>query len=261
MSKYTTELRYICEMKSGYSPEQLIDKSIGEIITASRPQIFNFYYPIYDEKHRKVIEEKILRHYYLREICCETYGMWQHYLNMTMNEIMPKYNKIYEMEELTAGKLIRNIDVYRDNTRTNDLLTLTKGVTENNLKSVLSGLTNTTENINRDELLKNLFSDTPQGTLSGVDTNTYLTDYRKNINEIDTDRTANMKTDNTTQDTGTINNDESVSNKGNVKDNGHEYGYRGIKQLYEILHDYLDKVVEIDDEIVYEMKDLFFKLW
>ena len=49
MSNYTSQLRYICEVQSGFTPAELNEKTIDEIITAAQPKIFNFRYPIYDE--------------------------------------------------------------------------------------------------------------------------------------------------------------------------------------------------------------------
>ena len=59
MSNYTTEVRYICETLAGET-ESKGYTSIDEIIAKSRPLIFDFDYPIYDEKYRAILEEKIL---------------------------------------------------------------------------------------------------------------------------------------------------------------------------------------------------------
>ena len=99
MSKYTTELRFICEQLSGESESQLGDK-VDSVIKKARSKIFNFSYPIFDEAYRSVIETKILKHFYFKEIGFETYGMWHMYLDTTMNEIMPFYNQLYESEKL-----------------------------------------------------------------------------------------------------------------------------------------------------------------
>lgn len=95
MSTYTTQVRYICESKSGFTPEQLLNKSIDEIISASRNNVFNFDFPVYDESFRSVLESTILLHFYTREIGAETVGLWQHYLCRKLREIMPRYNKLF----------------------------------------------------------------------------------------------------------------------------------------------------------------------
>lgn len=67
MSHYTTEVRYICEVYAEYTESQGY-KHVDEIIAKARPKIFDFYYPIFDEAYRSVLETKILRHYYTREL-------------------------------------------------------------------------------------------------------------------------------------------------------------------------------------------------
>ena len=74
MSKYTTELRYL--IQSGF------DLGLND-------------YPIFDENYRSKLNEKILNHYYMREIGFETAGLFKRYLNVKMNEIMPYYNQLY----------------------------------------------------------------------------------------------------------------------------------------------------------------------
>ena len=95
MSKYTTEVRYICETFSGLD-ESKGCFNINEIVQQSRSKIFSFDYPIFDETYRGVIETKILKHYYTREIGLETVGLWLHKLDVKMNEIMPYYNQLYK---------------------------------------------------------------------------------------------------------------------------------------------------------------------
>lgn len=94
MSKYTTEVRYVCESYAGLT-ESGDYTDINDIIANSEDKIFEEY-PIFDENYRSVLNTKILRHYYMREICAETVGLWKLYLNNTMNEIMPYYNQLYE---------------------------------------------------------------------------------------------------------------------------------------------------------------------
>ena len=75
MSNYTTQVRWICESKSGFTPEQLMNKTPDEIIDAARPSVFNFNYPIYDQAYKPVLESLILNHFYVREIGQETVGL------------------------------------------------------------------------------------------------------------------------------------------------------------------------------------------
>ena len=99
MSRYTTELRYICE--SYASAEKSTEySSVEDIIRDSVNKVFDFDYPIFDENYRNVLNTKIIRHFFTREIGFETVGLWKLKLNTKMNEIMPYYNKLYESEAL-----------------------------------------------------------------------------------------------------------------------------------------------------------------
>ena len=221
MSKYTTEVRYVCEVESGLVESQGFN-SINTILDNSRTKIFNFPYPIFDETYRPVLEKKILKHYYTREICAETVGLWKHYLDMRMNEIMPYYNKLYN-SELLAFNPLYDVDLTRDhnkkgavetegqttdsetstNTRT-DNLTRTDDLTDTVNNTRTDNLTETNTNTRTDHLSKvtqdsgtqgesgsnvdkntrwDVYSDTPQGALTNVSNDTYLTNARKIIDD------------------------------------------------------------------------------
>lgn len=109
MSKYTTELRFICETLCGYTESQGLSK-VEEIIAKSAPLIFDFDYPIFDDNYKIPLEIKIIRHFYLREIGFETLGIWKLKLNDKMNEIMPYFNQLYESELLKFNPLV-DVDV------------------------------------------------------------------------------------------------------------------------------------------------------
>ena len=100
MSKYTTELRFICETLANLNESVGYDggdvtkiDSVKEVIEASRQSIFNFDYPIFDQNYKVTLETKILRHFYTREIGEETYGLWKLRLEDKLNLIMPYYNQ------------------------------------------------------------------------------------------------------------------------------------------------------------------------
>ena len=51
MSKYTTELRYICESITGLTESKGVN-SVNDIIKQTATLIFSFDFTIYKEKHR-----------------------------------------------------------------------------------------------------------------------------------------------------------------------------------------------------------------
>ena len=109
MSKYTTEVRFICENSAGLSESEGAD-NVDSILDRCWNKVFNFDFPIFDENYRQVLCRKILKHYYTREIAHETVGRWKLALNAKLNEIMPYYNQLYKTQ-LNLEKLDPLTDV------------------------------------------------------------------------------------------------------------------------------------------------------
>lgn len=118
MSKYTTEVRFICENYAGQSQSQGGGK-VKDILNDSWNKVFDFDFPIFSEDYRKPLCIKILRHFYTREICEETVGLWKLRLEDKMNMLMPFYNKLYESELISIAPLVNyRYDTNRNATKT-----------------------------------------------------------------------------------------------------------------------------------------------
>ena len=77
---------------------------INEVVNSVANDIVGDY-PIFDEEYRGVLNAKILKHYYTREIGEETVGLWKFRLNTRMNEIMPYYNQLYKSQLIKFNPL------------------------------------------------------------------------------------------------------------------------------------------------------------
>lgn len=90
MAKYTTLLQTL--IKSGY------DLGMDT-------------YPMHQESYRLLLNDKIYKHYAYREIGFETPALFKHYLNMKMNEIMPYYNQLYDIQvEFLKQNVFQNVN-------------------------------------------------------------------------------------------------------------------------------------------------------
>lgn len=94
VSKYTTEVRFICENKADLN-ESKGASDVDTILTNSWDKIFTTQCTFFDPAYRAVLCKKILKHYYLREISSETVGIWILWMNTKLEEIMPYYNQLY----------------------------------------------------------------------------------------------------------------------------------------------------------------------
>lgn len=246
MSKYTTQVRFICESLAGYSDSQGYGK-VSEIIDNSWEQIFDFDFPIFDANYKSVLCKKILKHYYTREIGLETYGLWKLKLDTKMNEIMPYYNKRYESASLQFNPLwdvdytkVSNGDESGANSRESIGTSENKESTirdskrqiqedGNVLKNYNSQIENNKggedtfeTNRNGNENTVDRYSDTPQGGLVGMRNDNYLTRaeiINKDSESAGIDKTKYNSSD-TSKRTGSDSDNSSKVGKENINDVG-----------------------------------------
>lgn len=99
MSIYTTQLRWIVERKqheAGSDPDDY---------TACYQYLGLSDYPIFDENYRQHLNDKIIRHFYFREIGFETAAQFAFFMRRTMHEVMPYYNQLYESNNLITDPI------------------------------------------------------------------------------------------------------------------------------------------------------------
>lgn len=339
MSKYTTEVRFICESAAGLTNSTGYD-GINNVIAKAIPNVFSFNFPIFDETYRSVLCGKILKHYYTREICEETVGLWKLRLDTRMNEIMPFYNKLYKSELLEFNPLY-DVDITREgkkensatdndttqSTRTgtgNSETDATSKTTNTNTSSETSRGTNDSENEttvvatnegtnkttnnsttsaeskdNKTE--RDMYSDTPQGSLNNVDNETYLTNARKKTGigtktdtgsssgttdvEVSSEDNSTTTSSDTTTTTSSLdvsangesnqegntttsfrNNDTFNSNQIKNAESTEDYlervsGKQGGASYSKLLMEYRETFLNIDMQVIESLSDLFFGLW
>lgn len=204
MSKYTTELRYLIESN--------FDIGLDD-------------YPIFDESYRPLLNDKIINHYYFREIGMETAELFKRYLNQTMREIMPYYNQLYKSELLEFNPFYnvdKTVTADKNNNHVSDFIGNVTGKNQQTTDSENNQINNSKQqtttaansvgesvgNSTSTDKNKNVASDTPQGFLSinSIDNNTYATTAKMSNAESITNNKAtsnnseNGITDQTTAD-------------------------------------------------------------
>lgn len=253
MSKYTTEVRFICENSAGLSESEGAD-NVDSILDKCWNKVFNFDFPIFDENYRQVLCRKILKHYYTREIAHETVGRWKLALNAKLNEIMPYYNQLYKSELLEFNPFY-DVDLTRSregsgtSNRTSNN-TETNSGTSKNVSSDSS--TSNTDTLNR-------FSDTPQNSMDtqGIADSVPLTTVTK-VNEDNT--TTNESTDTLTRnDTKTGNGTENINNTDKYIET--VKGKQGTENYSSLLKKFRETFLNIDMMIINDCSDCFFTLW
>lgn len=254
---YPPTLKKLCIDLTGMSPDV---EGFETIIAQATPMIFDFAYPIFNESHRQNLEQKIIKRYFFREISCENVFEWKLRLDAKMNEIMPYYNKMYE----SVGYLTDILDDV-DYTRTfneqtantgNENTVSTQNI-ENNAESSGSSTSIGKTDVDNNQLVAS--SDTPQGQLTGLLDNTYLSAAAKTDAETHTtnndSNSRNARSSGTSKTDGTF---DTSSNRTGQRENvekvkGKMYGGSKAKLVME----YRKAILNIDAEIMGRLSDMF----
>lgn len=253
MSKYTTEVRFICENSAGLSESKGAD-NVDSILDKCWNKVFNFDFPIFDENYRQILCRKILKHYYTREIAHETVGRWKLALNVKLNEIMPYYNQLYKSELLEFNPFY-DVDLTRsrEGSGTSNKTSNNSETNSGTSKNVSNGSgTSNTDTLNR-------FSDTPQNSMDtqGIADSVPLTTVTK-VNEDNT--TTNERTDTITKnDNRTGNGTENINSTDKYIETVR--GKQGTENYSSMLMKFRETFLNIDMMIIDDCSDCFFTLY
>lgn len=231
MSKYTTQIRWIVENEQGDVPysadERYLERTYKKLGLSE--------YPIFDEDYRRLLNDKIIDHFYFREIGFETVAQFAWYLRRTMNEIMPYYNEMYVTQMQITDPLTDYDRSYKESW---DRHYKDSGTIED---------ASTNEHASHS---RNVFQDTPMSLLSNAGSPSVENlDYATNVTYDDANGTG--KADNTR----TLDTDK------------YDYGWkvhddlgRNHSQAY-LMKEYRDVFINIDMEVIEELENLFMGLW
>lgn len=194
-------------------------------------ELWDFEYPsFYTGNEKKEFEQKVIDHFYFRQIGQETVGRFLHCFRSKVREIMPYYIKLYESVKL-MDEVGDPFEAYN----------LTEELTKKGVETTTHGYGQTiTRKV--DETVKH--SDTPQGRIDNIDD--YMSDATKNDGE-------NVDTYGG-EDTVTVNAEGSgykLTRKGNI----------GVQPLGVEINYYRSALINVDMMIIDDLNDLFLKIY
>ena len=161
---------------------------IKDLAKASRSVIFDFDYPISNALGKERFEELFLKHYMFRRINYDTLLSFKLHLEVKLNDIMPKYNKMMEGFNNLAfdGTIETHERVLTDNKETTG---------SNNINSTSLDSSNN----------KTKFSETPQNQMVDVDSGEYVSEYTDVTNNSNGSSTSNATSNNQENETASEN--------------------------------------------------------
>lgn len=188
-------------------------------------------YPIFDERHRKVLNDKIISRYYHREIGHETDGMFVLAMRRKMHEIMPLYNQLYESERLKFNPLAGR-----------EYVETVANASESETSETQTGTSKTANTT--DSKARAVNSETPQTMLAG--NQDYATSASDSVSHtgVESDAETAGETSGKGVTSGTL--ERRITEKGGGS---------------EMLTAYRNTILNIDLMIVSELATLFMQVW
>ena len=218
--------------------------------TDARLHLSADYYPIYDESHRAELNEKIVRHYALREIGQETAQQFIFYLGMTMAEVMPYFNERY-----------RTLDLEYDPLDSMDMTTDSESGSESQSSGKASSTQDSTSNSSSKSdnssttTSKSFDSDVPQTGVVGD-----FARYASHANESQADSSGSASS---LQDSASHTTAHSATDfqhdSSNARGLSHVTGRS--QSAMSLIQEYRQAVINVDMEVVRSLEPCFLQVW
>lgn len=232
--------------------------------------IWDFEYPSYYEgDEKKAFEQKVIDHFYLRQIGAETVGRFLHYFRRTVREIMPLYIQRYKSVDLMKDPEIRPLDNYNmveTFKQTSEQEASGTATDRGTTSETSTGSGSGTKNNNDQGKNTAVHSETPESTLNislgapsleKVETIGHASDTTQNLEH-------KVLHEETTASENTESNGEHMNNRTETSssDNTTEHtltrrGNIGVTTYAQLLEGYRQTFLNIDMEIIDELEICF----
>lgn len=211
-------------------------------IVESGINIWDFDYPsFYEGEEKTKFEQKVIDHYYFRQIGQETVGRFLHYFRTKVREIMPYYIQLYDSE-----KYMKELD---DPFATVDYTETYSETREGQSSGSASSSSTTTANSEGSENLTHKFSNTPQGEISNLDR--YMTEASQDSSANSLEATSTGSGTNTNESESS----ETVSHTLTKK------GAMGVTTFGHDMIEFRQSFLNVDMMVIDELNDLFLKVY
>lgn len=223
-------------------------------LVESGVNIWDFDYPsYYKDEEKKAFEQKVIDHFYFRQIGQETPARWLHYFRTRIREIMPYYLDIYKSVELFKSvedplESYNLTETYKESASgsgsssdnsTSETSTTSSGHSESSIN----------ENLNNERK----HSDTPQGSITNLDE--YMTE-----GTLTKDTNTRDSSDDSTGQTEGISNVNASGTTSSESERSYELSRRGnigVQPLGQEIKILREAYINVDMMIINELNDLF----
>lgn len=228
---------------------------LRDILTGDHPvDLWAFDYPSYYEgEAKRAFEQKVIDHFYFRQIGAETVGRWLHMFRSRMREIMPYYMQMYKSVEIMNGisDPFGNIDITEtfEQTAAGNRTGNTTGKSSGTQTSETSG--SREETVNKEHR----FSNTPQSSIDNLDN--YLTEASRDTDTASASDTHSTNTSDESNTEGTTS--EETSNT--VTHTLTRKGNQGVNTYAHDMIEFRQSFIDVDMMIINNLQDLFLMVY
>ena len=238
--------------------------------------IFSKDYKFYidDEQARKDFEKKFINHYYYREIGFESPFLFIHKLNEQLNLKADYWTKLYETElQSKEINFLLNKDLLETITHTvSESGTNTQtGTNEQTGTSEQSGENNSSTTNETTSTETGVSSGKESSIADGVAQSSLGDGYLTSVNAIDTDNEAKSNSTQSSSDTQNISQSQSVTQTQNINGTNTKTltetnelvskGNIGITSSAQLLKEWREVLINMDEIIIKDLEDLFLKIY
>ena len=240
--------------------------------------IWDFDYPSYYEGElKKAFENKVIDHYFFRQIGQETVGRFLHFFRSRIREIMPRYIDLYKTVELMHGleNPFDNVDIVETFEQLSEGEASTSGTgsstSKGNREDTRSGSSSGSESAEKSDSktasdnFQRKYSNTPQGSITNLDN--YMTEATVETRDSSETVTSSAtgSNENTSNETSTseeeseITSTESRQNteSGRVTHTLTRKGNQGVNTYAHDIIEFRQSIIDVDMMIIRDLNDLF----
>ena len=258
---------------ANYGKDEEERTKIKDLAKVTHEKIFDFDYPLSAKIDKNKFEINILNKFLKRRIGTETVVDFKIELEVKLNEIMPKYNKMFDFLDgwdlFSSGEVEERISENTNNRRNE--FTETNNINQEINKKIDSdsNTTNTLENTSNNEtnlIQSHRESNTPQGYIENVQDNAYLSKYNYNEDTTTSEDITNSKgsSQNTTSnsETSNITNNENRNNNTNETNTNkiNEKITRSPGDKINLYKEFQNNIASIYTMIYNELSSLFLQI-
>lgn len=248
MAKYTMQLRTICdlfgrqEVESWFTNYNLENYLLpSQINTINKNQLWT----------KERLAEKIVDHYYMREIGLETPALFKHYAKVTMQEIMGRYLPIIYTNAIEYDPLV-NVDFTESFERE------INGNAIGNVSNESSGEGSSNSSSDNTASGLGINSDTPQGQINKQ--SILNGQYASKTNADETE--SHIEDETNTQTSSTSSTDSTSQTKTVESSTLHKMGNDGsLTTVQNLIKQFRGIIDSTDEKIINELNSLFMGIY